>query len=173
LKRSTFKPKLPPPRPAKQMDGYTIKPRAPAVAMVGPARACVPIPKPEKARPGKRTPTVEERAWMDFITSVGCIACLLDGHPGVPGAVHHILRGGRRIGHLHTINLCQPGHHMDGQQRGMVSRHPFKARFEARYGTEAELLARMQAMRAKRSSGIVITRVWLEEANNLFGTGES
>ena len=100
----------------------------------------VSIPKEEAARKGKRTPTKEERAWMDAITALGCIACLIEGRERVPGAVHHILRGGHRIGHLHTICLCDPGHHQNGQPMGLISRHPWKAQFEARYGTEAELL---------------------------------
>lgn len=104
-----------------------------------------PIPKAEKAKPGKRTPNAEERAWMDAIVRFGCIACWLDGLGFRPCAVHHLLRGGRRIGHLFTIGLCDPGHHQNGQQLGMVSRHPWKARFEAKYGTEAELLARLRA----------------------------
>jgi len=147
VKRTGFKPKAPPPRPVKTLETYTPRPRAVAVAVRDEsARMVVPGPKPEKANPGKRTPTAEERAWMDAITTIGCIACLIDGHPGTPGAVHHILRGGRRIGHMHSICLCDPGHHQNGQQRGMVSRHPFKARFEARYGTEPELLARSRAL---------------------------
>lgn len=101
-------------------------------------------PKGEKARPGKRTPTVEERRWMRFIVEYGCIACRLDGLPPRPTAVHHILRGGSRMGHLFTLGLCDPGHHQGGQQFGMVSRHPDKARFEARYGTEQQLLEILQ-----------------------------
>jgi hypothetical protein len=58
--------------------------------------------------------------------------------------VHHILRGGVRMGHLYSLPLCDPGHHQNGGQFGMVSRHPFKARFEQRYGTEAELLQRLR-----------------------------
>lgn len=100
----------------------------------------VAIPKEAAARKGKRAPTVAERAWMDAITNLGCIACLIEGRERVPGAVHHILRGGHRIGHLHTICLCDPGHHQGGQPMGLISRHPWKAQFEARYGTEAELL---------------------------------
>lgn len=138
------------PKTAKQME-YTPRPRTAAVAVAGPARAVVAIPKATKAKAGKRTPTAEEREWMDFITSVGCIACLIDGHPGTPGAVHHILCGGRRLGHLHSICLCQPGHHMDGGP-DKISRHPWKARFEARYGTEAELLARTKAIRESRDN---------------------
>lgn len=142
-----FKPKFRLARPVKTLETYTPKPRAVAVAIADTrARMVVTVPKPEKANPGKRTPTAEERAWMDAITAIGCIACLIDGHPGTPGAVHHILRGGRRIGHLHSICLCDPGHHQNGQERGVVSRHPTKARFEARYGTESELLARSRAL---------------------------
>jgi hypothetical protein len=96
--------------------------------------------KPPKAKPGKRPPTKEEARWMDAITAIGCIVCLLAGHPGTPGAVHHLLRAGRRIGHMHTICLCDPGHHQGGDQVQKISRHPNKARFEAAYGTEAELL---------------------------------
>lgn len=77
---------------------------------------------------------------MDFIVSYGCIACRLDGMGHRPPAVHHILRGGVRMGHLHTLPLCDPGHHQCGQQFGMLSRHPEKARFEQHYGTESELL---------------------------------
>lgn len=111
------------------------------------AQKIVSRPKEPKANPGKYKPNLEERAWLDFIVSYGCIACRLDGHGVVPPAVHHMLRGGRRIGHLFSLPLCQPGHHMDGQSRGMVSRHPWKARFEAKYGTEAELLQTLQAKR--------------------------
>lgn len=97
-------------------------------------------PKGEKARPGKRAPTVAERAWMDFIVAYGCIACRLEGKSPRPTAVHHILRGGVRMGHMHTLPLCDPGHHQGGQPFGMVSRHPDKAQFEAAYGTEQHLL---------------------------------
>lgn len=102
-------------------------------------------PKGEKAKPGKRSPTVAERRWMDFIVGYGCIACRIDGFGHRPPAVHHILRGSVRMGHLHTLPLCQPGHHMDGAALGMVSRHPWKQQFEAKYGTEESLLAILQA----------------------------
>lgn len=104
------------------------------------------VPKEPTAKPGKGAPTVAEKAWMDAITDLGCIACLIDGHAGTPAAVHHLLRGGQRIGHLFTIPLCDPGHHQNGQQAGKVSRHPWKTRFEAIYGTEAELLELTQQL---------------------------
>lgn len=99
--------------------------------------------KPEPCRPGKRAPTVEESRWMDAIVRYGCIACRLDGMAPRPTAVHHILRGGLRIGHLFTLPLCDTmdgGHHQNGASIGLVSRHPNKAAFEDRYGSEASLL---------------------------------
>lgn len=77
---------------------------------------------------------------MDAISQLGCIVCRLQGHGYAPAVVHHILRGGRRIDHLHTIPLCEPGHHQHADRSGKISRHPYKARFEKAYGTEAYLL---------------------------------
>lgn len=78
---------------------------------------------------------------MADVVEWGCIACRLDGWLPRPTAVHHIVVGGRRMGHLFSIGLCDPGHHQNGGQFGLISRHPNKARFEAKYGTELELLA--------------------------------
>lgn len=135
------------------------KPRAPLVPRDTPVRATMqvaalfrPIPKEAvKAKPGKRAPTVDEKRWMDAIVQFGCVACHIDAERAPPGfgtayicvrpAVHHILRGGQRIGHRFTLPLCDPGHH----QGGPISRHPFKARFEQTYGTEDELLRKLCA----------------------------
>jgi hypothetical protein len=108
------------------------------------AKPEVAAPKGEKAKPGKRTPTKKEREWLDAITRYGCIACRIDGLGFRSAAVHHILRGGVRMGHLHTLPLCDPGHHQGGKALGKVSRHPDKAKFEKKYGTEAKLLKRLQ-----------------------------
>jgi len=55
-------------------------------------------------------------------------------------AVHHLLRGGQRMGHMWAIGLCEPGHHQNGQPLGMTSRHPWRTRFEREFGTELDLL---------------------------------
>jgi hypothetical protein len=101
-------------------------------------------PKAQRVRPGKRAPTKDEARYMAAIVELGCIACRIDGHEPRPTAVHHILSGGLRMGHLFTLPLCDPGHHQGGQQFGLVSRHPNKTQFEARYGSELELLARVK-----------------------------
>lgn len=146
MKRTPFKRKVPPLRPSRQYEGANPSAaRAPAVRVADTRdRIVVPIAKGPKARPGKGAPTKAERAWMDSIVAYGCIACHIDGHGFVAPAVHHILRGGVRMGHLFTLPLCDPGHHAGGAPLGKVSRHPWKARFERRYGDEAALLAKLR-----------------------------
>jgi hypothetical protein len=117
--------------------------REPEVHKSG-AKVHTAVPKGETAKPGKRTPTKKEKAWMDAITRYGCIACRIDGLGFRAAAVHHILRGGQRMGHLFTLPLCDPGHHQNPTLSGMVARHPTKARFEKKYGTEAQLLKRLR-----------------------------
>lgn len=78
---------------------------------------------------------------MATITRLGCICCRMQGRGYVPAAVHHLLSGGVRKGHLFSIPLCDPGHHQGApKSSGEISRHPNKAAFEARYGTEEFLL---------------------------------
>jgi hypothetical protein len=79
----------------------------------------------------------------------GCIVCRKLGLIRYP-EIHHILSGGRRIGHDDTIPLC-PWHHQ-GVPADMVmgkknterwlgpSMKESKIRFNRRFGTEAELL---------------------------------
>lgn len=107
------------------------------------------VPKPAGVKAeklGKVAPTAGEARWMAAIAQLGCIACRLDGVAPRPTAVHHILKGGRRLGHLFTLPLCDPGHHQNGAACGFISRHPFKARFEARYGAEMELLEKVRSL---------------------------
>jgi hypothetical protein len=95
--------------------------------------------------------TTAEQAWMDAITQIGCIVCYLGGDRGTPGAVHHLLDGGRRIGHLATICLCDPGHHQNATKgSGKISRHPNRTRFEEAYGTEQHLLIRTMELVRQR-----------------------
>lgn len=110
-------------------------------AVVGGTTTGRAVLKEVSAKPGKRTPTKLEADWMTRIVAWGCVACWIDGLPSRPVAVHHILRGGRRIGHLFTLPLCDPGHHQNGDAFNLVSRHPNKAQFEDLYRPELELLS--------------------------------
>lgn len=83
--------------------------------------------------------TKTEKAFQDRVREVGCIVCLQQGYYS-PCDLHHLLRGGRRIGEDFVIALC-PMHHRSGlNTEKVVSRHPWRKEFERRYGTETELL---------------------------------
>lgn len=86
--------------------------------------------------------TKADREWFEKITALGCIVCRLRGAGYVPCQRHHILKGGRRISHLASIPLCQPHHQGGRNDEAIVSRHPWKREFEARYGSEEYLLER-------------------------------
>ena len=84
--------------------------------------------------------TVEEKTWMDQITNLGCIVCLKVWGLATPAEVHHINGKAKKGSQLETIPLCY-AHHRGGKDTpSWSSRHPYKSRFEQRYGTELELL---------------------------------
>jgi hypothetical protein len=138
MRNSSFKPRVYERKPVT----YSPIERAGVVRMV--ADEVVANLKEVRAKVGKYAPNEIERKWMDAIVGFGCVACWLDGNQPRPTAVHHILRGGQRIGHLFTLPLCDPGHHQNGRQFGLISRHPWKAQFEERYGDEKLLLAMLK-----------------------------
>jgi len=74
------------------------------------------------------------------ISAMPCIVCRQEGLGDTPAEPHHLVQAGRRRGHQYTIPLCYP-HHREGLRTAqVVSRHPYKAEFEKRYGTEFSLL---------------------------------
>ena len=82
----------------------------------------------------KKVATKGEREHMSKVASLGCLVCQM------PTQLHHIrpigLGIGMRSSHYHVIPLCMSHH------TGQFSIHNCKEQFEARYGTEAELLQR-------------------------------
>lgn len=57
--------------------------------------------------------TKTEAAWVDAVKRHGCVCCAARGYRvdprrGEPPAVeaHHLLSGGIRRGHMHTVGLC-------------------------------------------------------------------
>lgn len=83
--------------------------------------------------------TPDERARIDQIVRHGCVACKMEGDKCFT-EIHHLLVGGRRVGHRFTIGLCDH-HHRTGQQ---PERGPSLAKgskpFHDRYGTDQYLL---------------------------------
>jgi len=85
---------------------------------------------------------------MDALVEYGCIVCRNEGRGWVAPEIHH-LRGnqwsgmGKRASHKHTIPLC-PVHHRHGSQHD-TGYHQSPAGFQEQYGTQAELLAQIDA----------------------------
>lgn len=101
------------------------------------------LPKPIKSRGFKgRPPTAEEARFMDAIARLGCVACRADGWHNPEVSIHHIDGRTKPGAHFLVLGLCA-GHHQHGtgQNTTLIAVHPYKARFEARYGTQRELLA--------------------------------
>lgn len=94
-----------------------------------------------------RTPTAAERRIMDKIGGLGCIACLKDGITNPFISLHHIDGRTKPGAHLLVLPLCAQHHQQDDTDpMGRVAVHPNKARFEAKYGTQRELLAEIMEM---------------------------
>jgi hypothetical protein len=94
-----------------------------------------------------RAPTAAELVFMNAIAGLGCIACAKDGHVNPWISLHHIVGRTAPNAHMLVLPLCA-GHHQDGTgiDPSLIAVHPYKARFEARYGTQMELLAECMAM---------------------------
>lgn len=85
--------------------------------------------------------TKQEKLWQAKVRDLGCIACFVQtGIKGTPCCVHHLTDTGRRVDEMHTIGLCNPGHHKDPQPgSGKVPFHHNKRNFTEAYGSEQEL----------------------------------
>lgn len=88
-----------------------------------------------------KTPTIAEATWMSQIQRLGCVACRKDGRYS-EAEIHHIVSGNKRMGHLFTLPLCPNHHRLGGEEAPAV--HPWKKRFEAKYGSQLELLAELK-----------------------------
>lgn len=85
-----------------------------------------------------RTATRRERDHMGRVAELGCIVCRNAGLGETPAQVHHLREGqggAQRASNWLTIPLC-PEHHT-----GKDSIHGDRRGFEARYGSELDLLA--------------------------------
>ena len=82
--------------------------------------------------------TTAERKWMGRVAELGCVVCRNSGFGETPALVHHIREGqggAQRASNWLVIPLCPP-HHVGGD-----SIHNDRQNFQARYGTELDLLA--------------------------------
>ena len=89
------------------------------------------------------TPTQEQKRFHDALCRfVGCAACRVHGWLTTLVSVHHIDGRTKPAAHWLVLPLCA-GHHQDGTGApGLIAVHPWKARFETKYGKQMDLLRR-------------------------------
>ena len=81
-----------------------------------------------------------DKKWMDDITQLGCCVCHRQFNVVTPAEAHHIDGTTKEGAHLKSIPLCYRHHRGGEDNASYTSRHPFKRKFESRYGTQLELL---------------------------------
>jgi hypothetical protein len=83
-------------------------------------------------------PTKAEKSLWDQMASFGCIACHLDGIHNTHVSIHHIDGRTKPGAHKKVLPLCGPHHQTGGTEAPAI--HPWKARFEKKYGKQIDLL---------------------------------
>lgn len=82
--------------------------------------------------------TKAERKHQSMVASLGCIACRIDGIVNTHVSIHHIDGRTKRGAHMRVLALCAEHHQTGGESAPAI--HPYKRRFELKYGTQEELL---------------------------------
>lgn len=93
-----------------------------------------------------RISKLDARRFLKLV-ELGCIACIKAGSGYRAPDIHHVLRGGRRIGHQATLPLC-PEHHRYPSTGSVVgpSLADGSKVFEAKFGAQLKLLAEVNKL---------------------------
>lgn len=125
--------------------GFSRKEPMGQVGLVAAPRKVPSVRKPMKSK--QRAVTTEEKELWNRLAALGCCACLLDGVFEPDVSIHHVDGRTKEGCHKLVLPLCA-SHHQDGTGKNphYVAVHPWKTRFEDRYGTQTELMARCAAL---------------------------
>jgi len=85
-------------------------------------------------------PTKAEKEYWSKVAALGCIACRLGGVHSPVVSIHHTEGRTKPGAHKKVLPLCAEHHQTGGAAAPSV--HPWKARFEAKYGAQ-DLLVRL------------------------------
>lgn len=91
------------------------------------------------------TTKADKAYWDRLAREVGCIACKIEGITNHHVSIHHISGRTRPGAHRQVLPLCA-NHHQTGGE-GMAI-HPFKRQWEMRYGKQADLKKKCDAILA-------------------------
>jgi len=86
-----------------------------------------------------RAPTAAEKAYLDAVSNLGCIICLLYLNKESPAEIHHTDGKTKEGCHFKILPLCPPHHRWPGNGE-YVSRADGKKAFEAAYMPEEDLI---------------------------------
>ncbi len=92
---------------------------------------------------GRRIMSIQTKSYHRRVAALGCVACMLEGWDSTsPVSVHHVEGRVGKNANYKILPLC--GHHHQGTREGwdsgIISVHPYKSRFEERYGNQKHLL---------------------------------
>jgi len=148
--------------------------KARSIPMKGAALARV--EKKEKAASSKaargmktrqRAVTPDEKAMWDRLAQLGGVACMKDGHYNPHVSIHHCDGRTKPGCHGLVLPLCGSHHQDDGS--GAIAIHPWKARFEKRYGTQAELMVLCQELlKGGRAAAVTDARPVKKSMENIL-----
>lgn len=118
------------PKPAKSVKS----------ASIGTKKAA-PAPRAKMKTRQRAVSAIEKALWSE-LAEIGCIACMKDGIYEPDVSIHHIDGRTKEGCHKLVLPLCA-SHHQEGTGKNpyYIAVHPWKNRFEARFGTQQELLA--------------------------------
>lgn len=108
-----------------------------------PAASGKPAPRAKRAtlKTKQRAVTADEKELWDRLAALGCIACMRDGVFEPDVSIHHVDGRTKPGCHQLVLALCA-SHHQDGTGKNphYLAVHPWKFRFEQRFGTQKELM---------------------------------
>lgn len=122
-------------KPMARGQGFKLK--APSAS-----KAPAPRAKRSTLKAKQRAVTADEKELWGRLAALGCVACMRDGVFEPDVSIHHVDGRTKPGCHKLVLPLCA-SHHQDGTGKNphYIAVHPWKARFEARFGTQQELMA--------------------------------
>ena len=86
----------------------------------------------------------EKLLWSRLVSVIGCIACYIDGNPNHYCLIHHCDGRTKPGSHKKVLPLCDKHHQTGGEEAPSI--HPWRNRFEAKYGSQAELMEKCRRL---------------------------
>jgi hypothetical protein len=103
-------------------------------------KKAAPAPKARMKSKQRAVTSAEKELW-DQLAALGCVACLREGVFEPDVSIHHCDGRTKPGCHLQVLALCA-SHHQDGTGKNphYIAVHPWKARFEQKFGTQESLI---------------------------------